>query len=268
MECNFYNRVSWNRPSLGRSDSAMPAANVPGPRVSAVIAAYNEGRTIAGVIGMLQGHPLIDEIIVVNDGSSDDTAEQARALNVQVISHPVNRGKSAAIDTGIHAARHEHILLADADIRGLTHENIDRMVMPVLAGEYGMYVGICDRRVYWLNRLLRFFPIIGGERALTRSLWYRVPQPYKRKFQMEIALNFFAKQFGERMGFAVLPGLGQLIKEKKRGLWLGLWQRVSMCADIVIIATRLYVIYTAASALRLRPRESETLIATIEPGER
>ena len=245
----------------------MPVAIGAGPRVSAVIAAYNEGRTIAGVIGMLRGHPLIDDIIVVNDGSTDDTAAQARAANVQVISHAVNRGKAAAIDTGIHVARHEHVLLVDADIRGLTPDVIERMITPVLAGEYGMYVAICDRRVYWLNRLLRFFPIIGGERMLTRNLWYRIPRQYKRMFQIEIALYFFAKQFGERMGFAVMPGLGQLIKERKRGLWLGLWQRLSMCADIVIIAARLYVIYNAAAVLGLHARESETIIAA-EPGER
>lgn len=230
--------------------------------VSAVVPAYNEGRTIGDVIAMLKAHPLVDEIIVVSDGSSDDTAAHARAMNVRVIEHPVNRGKAAALETGVHAARHEHILLADADIRGLTPEIITRVVSPVLGGDYGMFVAICDRRIYWMNRLLHFTPIIGGERALTKSLWNRVPSQYKQKFQIEIALNFFAKRFGERMGFAVMPGLGQLIKERKRGLWRGLYQRLSMCADIVIIALRLYVIYNLATLpARLRASRRPSAVA-------
>jgi glycosyltransferase involved in cell wall biosynthesis len=233
-------------------------------RVSVVIPAYNEAQTIAGVVGVLDGHPLVDEIIVVSDGSKDETAARARAAGARVIDSPVNRGKAAAMELGVEAARHEHVLLLDADISGLTHEIITRLVTPVLRGHYAMYVGLCDRRVYWLNRLLRFFPIIGGERAITRSLWRRVPAPYKRKFQIEIALNFFAKKFGERMGFAVMSGLGQVIKERKRGLWLGLGQRLSMCADIVIAAVRLYLVYNVAAVFQRLPPVQQPEEAVLE----
>lgn len=227
----------------------MRSAETPGTRVSAVIAAYNEGRTIGSVVAALEQHPLIGEVIVVSDGSTDDTVHRARATSARVIVQPLNRGKAAAMDRGIAAARHEHILLCDADIHGLTPETITRLVAPVLSGECAMFVGLCDRRVYWLNRLLHFFPILSGERVLTRTLWNRVPVEYKKKFQVEIAMNFFAKRLGERMGFAVMPGLGQVIKERKRGLWRGLVQRVSMCADIVIIAVRLYAIFPVVAAL-------------------
>jgi len=227
----------------------MRLAQSTGTRVSAVLAAYNEGRTIAAVVAALEQHPLIGEIIVVSDGSTDDTVERARETSARVIVQPLNLGKAAALERGIAAARHEHLLLCDADIIGLTTGIITRMLSPVLNGECAMFVGLCDRRVYWLNRLLHFFPIIGGERALTRGLWNRVPIEYKKKFQVEIAMNFFAKRLGKRMAFGVMPGLGQVIKERKRGLWRGLGQRLSMCADIVIIAVRLYAIFPVATAL-------------------
>ena len=57
-------------------------------RVSAVIPAYDEGRTIGGVIAPLLCHPLIDEVIVVDDGSTDDTVVRAREAGATVISQP------------------------------------------------------------------------------------------------------------------------------------------------------------------------------------
>jgi len=225
--------------------------------VSAVIPAYNEGRTIADVIAVLKRHPLIGEVIVVSDGSTDDTVARAITAGARVIAESANRGKAAAIERGVQAAVGDHILLVDADILGLTISMITQVITPVLSGEFAMFVALRGRSTYWLNRLLRFTPIIGGERALTRSLWNHVPSRYKRKFQIEIALNFFVKRHGGRMGFAVMPGLTQVIKERKRGLWLGLYQRLSMCTDIFIIAFRLYVIFNLFSLLaRLRPSQA------------
>ncbi len=210
--------------------------------VSAVIPAHNEGPTIAGVVTALIDHPLIEEVIVVDDGSADDTGERARAAGAKVITLPVNRGKAAAMSSGVLAARNDVIFFSDADILGLTPQMIASIVTPVMSGEYGMFVGIRGRKTYWANRLLHFTPILGGERALTRTLWRQVPQTYKKNFQIEIALNFFAKHLGRRMGFTVVHGLRQVIKEKKRGMWLGLWQRLLMCKDVVVIGWRIYVV--------------------------
>lgn len=224
--------------------------------VSAVIPALNEGRTIAGVIAVLKRHPLVGEVIVVSDGSTDDTVERATAADARVIAASVNHGKAAAIERGVQAAIHNHILLLDADIKGLTISMITQVITPVLSGEFAMFVALRGRSTYWLNRLLRFTPIIGGERALTRGLWNCVPRRYKRRFQIEIALNFFVKRHGGRMGFAVMPGLTQVIKERKRGLWLGLYQRLSMCLDILVIAIRLYAVFNLLSLLaRLGPSQ-------------
>ena len=228
-------------------------------RASAVIPAHNEGRTIRQVIAPLVGHPLIDDVIVVDDASTDDTASLAHSAGATVLSMPQNGGKAAAMSLGVAAARNDVIFFSDADLHGLTAETVTRIVTPVLTREYGMYVGIRGRRTYWVNRLLHFTPILGGERALTRELWNQVPQAYKRNFQIEIALNFFAKLYGYRMGMTVVHGLNQVIKEKKRGLLPGLWQRLSMIADILIVSWRIYVVLQAQLLFerRLRvPREN------------
>lgn len=222
-------------------------------QVSAVIPAHDEGRTIRGVIAPLVGHPLIDEVIVVDDASTDDTAGIARAAGATVISMPQNGGKAAAMSLGVSAARNDVIFFSDADLTGLTPETITRIVTPVLMHDYGMYVGIRGRRTYWVNRLLHFTPILGGERALTRALWNQVPQDYKKNFQIEIALNFFAKLYGYRMGLTVVHGLNQVIKERKRGLLRGLWQRLGMIADILLVSWRIYVVLQTRLLFERRP---------------
>jgi glycosyltransferase involved in cell wall biosynthesis len=211
-------------------------------RVSAIIAAYNEQDTIGNVIRSVEGHPLIDEIIVVDDGSTDATSEHARGTSAKIITLEKNEGKAGAMNTGVRAARNNTILFLDGDILGLTHEIITLTVTPVLTGKCGMFVAIRARHTYWMNRLLYFIPVLGGERALTKEIWRNVPRVYRKGFQIEIALNYYTKKSGRKMGFGVMPGLSQVIKEKKRGFWPGLVQRIKMCAEVFWISFRLYVL--------------------------
>src|SRR4051794_7819047 len=83
--------------------------------VTAIIPAKDCADSVAATINALK--PQINNIIVVNDGSSDDTAAQAvQATGVMVLSHPNNKGKAAAITTGVkHAPNAEIYLLVDAD---------------------------------------------------------------------------------------------------------------------------------------------------------
>ncbi|HTD65114.1 MAG TPA: glycosyltransferase family 2 protein [Candidatus Limnocylindria bacterium] len=238
-------------------------------KVSAIIAAYNEEDTIVEVIRAVEGHPLVDEIIVVDDGSADATSERARTTLAKVITLEVNQGKAGAMSTGVRAARNNTILFLDADILGLTHEIITLTVTPVLTKRCGMFVAIRARRTYWMNKLLYFIPVLGGERALTKDLWRMVPRMYRKGFQIEIALNYYTKKSGQKMAFGVMPGLSQVIKEKKRGFWLGMWQRIKMCGEVLWISFRLYVIRTLIDlfrgATRERPNSARQLARAARP---
>ena len=68
-------------------------------RVAAVIPAYNEARSIASVVGGIRG--VVDRVIVVDDGSSDDTAARARTAGAEVIAYAVNGGKGTAVRNGL-----------------------------------------------------------------------------------------------------------------------------------------------------------------------
>ena len=99
---------------------AMEKTGSEAPEVSVVIPAYNEAGAIAectrSLLEVLAEAPFTCEVIVVDDGSSDDTAAQVRDLEgVHLLQHKSNRGYGAALKTGIRRARGEIIVITDAD---------------------------------------------------------------------------------------------------------------------------------------------------------
>ena len=113
--------------------------NVQPPRVSIVIPAFNEETVIGVVLDQILALRLDAEVIVVNDGSTDATADVARARrNVRVIEHPYNIGNGAAVKTGIRAAHGEVILLMDGDGQ---HPPADIPRLLSAADRYDMVVG-------------------------------------------------------------------------------------------------------------------------------
>ena len=92
-------------------------------RVVALIAAFNEADTVAAVVNGVR--PLVNHVLVVDDGSSDATAERARAAGADVILHGRNLGKGQAVRTGLAkvlAGAFTHVLLLDADMQHVPAE--------------------------------------------------------------------------------------------------------------------------------------------------
>ena len=91
----------------------MTASTVP---ISVVIPAYEAAPYLEDTVESVRDQTVdVDEIVVVDDGSSDDTARVARSLDVRLIRHDRNRGVSAARNSGVRAADNEWIALLDAD---------------------------------------------------------------------------------------------------------------------------------------------------------
>lgn len=104
----------------GRNGNAIESIQDSGQRsISVVIPAYNEEERVREEVECIQqvlaAHPMPYEIIVVDDGSQDNTAEQALLAHARVLQHPKNRGYGASIKTGIVAARYDAIVITDAD---------------------------------------------------------------------------------------------------------------------------------------------------------
>jgi glycosyltransferase involved in cell wall biosynthesis len=105
---------------------------------SVLIPAYNESASIAAVVAALRTAARWHEILVVDDGSSDDTGDKASAAGARVIRHPYNKGNGAAVKSGLRAASGECILIIDGDGQ---HQPADARRLVALLSSYDLVVG-------------------------------------------------------------------------------------------------------------------------------
>jgi glycosyltransferase involved in cell wall biosynthesis len=130
------------------------------PPISVVIPAYNEAGAIGGVVTHLQAvlreNGLDGEILVVVDGATDGTAAEAVAAGANVVEHPQNMGYGRSLKTGILAAKHDLIVITDAD-GTYPADRIPELV--ALAARFHMVVGARTGAFYqggFIKRLGRF----------------------------------------------------------------------------------------------------------------
>lgn len=199
-------------------------------RVAAIVPAYNEAETIGGVVAALKKSPLLSEVIVVSDGSTDRTADAAREAGAHVIERPTNGGKGAAVLSGLAMTDAPVIALFDADLIGLTPDHVDRLLEPVLSGSRVMNCGLRDRG--WFTPATAHLPLVSGERALQRSVLERVPPRFLQGFTLEVALNYFCRSNGLAYGSVRMPGLTIRRKYEKVGWKKGLVQYVRMFVQV------------------------------------
>jgi glycosyltransferase involved in cell wall biosynthesis len=105
---------------------------------SVIVPAFNEGLAIRQVIAGLQSAAPWREIIVVDDGSADDTAAQATAAGAHVVRHPYNKGNGAAVKTGLRHSTGAFVLILDADGQ---HPPADAVRLVNQLGDYDLVVG-------------------------------------------------------------------------------------------------------------------------------
>jgi glycosyltransferase involved in cell wall biosynthesis len=117
--------------------------------VAVIIPAKNEAGRIAATIRATAALPAVDLVLVVDDGSADQTGQIAREAGAVVVRHPHNRGKSEAMETGaaVVAMRDtdddpaRHLLFLDADL-GDSAANAAPLIAPVLAGDADLTIAI------------------------------------------------------------------------------------------------------------------------------
>ncbi len=106
--------------------------------ISIVIPAYNEAEIIGQVVMALAGSARWREILVIDDGSTDDTGAIAEAAGARVVRHPYNKGNGASVKTAIRNAAGDYMLIVDGDGQ---HRPADAVRVAGLLGEYDLVVG-------------------------------------------------------------------------------------------------------------------------------
>jgi glycosyltransferase involved in cell wall biosynthesis len=203
------------------SEHEQDAAGERPGRVAVVIPAKDEAERIAETVtaaGTIVG---VDLVVVVDDGSTDDTRHRAEQASAVVVRHPRNRGKAAAMETGALAvaARDERdadprvLLFIDADL-GATAANTAPLTTPVLAGEADMTIAVLPKQSTpgggrglvvnlsrrGIERATGWTPTqpLSGMRCLTRAA-FEAARPLARGWGVETALTIDLLTAGYRV---------------------------------------------------------------------
>jgi glycosyltransferase involved in cell wall biosynthesis len=204
----------------------MSAHPNPAPEaVAAIIPAMNEGERIAATVTAAKRIPGVDMVLVVDDGSNDDTGTLARRAGAEVITHPKNKGKAAAMMTGAFALRNREISDADPGVepthRALLFIDGDLedsavgtapLAEPVLAGDadmtiailpaqkgggFGFVVGLAKKGIAELSGFEATQPL-SGMRCLSRRA-FDAALPFAAGWGVEAAMTIDVVNAGLRV---------------------------------------------------------------------
>lgn len=157
---------------VGGRDSSSGGARIHDPHseLTVIIPAFNEEAAIGESLRELRAAVPAAEILVIDDGSSDRTAEIARSIEgVRVLSHPRNQGYGASLKTAIRVSRRRFVVWYDADGQHRP-EDLRNVVKPVLEGEKDVAIGVRGRD-----------SVPQGDRAVGKWLLYQVAQMVSRE---------------------------------------------------------------------------------------
>jgi glycosyltransferase involved in cell wall biosynthesis len=204
-------------------------------RTVAVIPAYNEERYIGSVV--LKTLPLVDTVIVVDDGSTDATAQIAQRAGALVVRHEENRGKGMALNTGFRRAREmapDALVLLDGDGQHLPEES-QSVLAPVLNGDADIVVGsryltgnsgVPATRAWGHGIFTRLTNVVTGTRVTDSQCGFRAFSPRaldsitfaSEGFTVESEMQFLANQHGLRL--VEVPITSDYVEKPKRPLAL------------------------------------------------
>ena len=141
--------------------------------VSIVIPAFNEQDNVEKVIKAVQSLNLVNEIIVVDDGSSDNTAQVAENAGAIVIKHNTNLGKGAALKTGFEKSEGDIVAFIDADLKNIASDQVEKIIKPILDGKADITKTKFKRKAGRVTELTAkpllnfFFPELNYEQPLS-----------------------------------------------------------------------------------------------------
>lgn len=201
-------------------------------KISLIIPAYNEEKTIGNVISVALENPFIDEVVVVNDGSKDRTPIIAKKMGVNLVNLPENKGKGYALFEGVKKTNGDIIVFLDADLIDLKPFHITELIRPIIEGEYLTTCGIFEKGRFATDLSHKLTPFLSGQRAMLRTLWENFKYDPEIRYGFEITLSDYFWRNKIKVKYVVLEGVTQLMKEEKIGYKEGRKSRFKMYKDI------------------------------------
>jgi Glycosyltransferases involved in cell wall biogenesis len=188
--------------------------------VSIIICAYNEARTIENVVGRCREYNQSSEIIVVDDGSTDNTKEILMRLSENIsfkyIRLPENKGKSNAMVVGVENAKNDVVLFFDADISDISEKHFKQLLTPIIGEnpEADMVLGIPSETL--IDYRVNPFKSLTGERALLKKDIEPILENIRNvRFGVETYINLHYQSQSKKIKYTLLDGLVHPTKYNK-----------------------------------------------------
>jgi glycosyltransferase involved in cell wall biosynthesis len=180
--------------------------------VSVLIPAYNEAGTLAVTVKAVLSVPAVEQVVVVDDASQDETAALAAAAGAEVIRLPANRGKGGALNAGLPRLRGGIVALLDADL-GESAAELAKLLAPVaegradmtvarfprsrIKGGFGLVKGLARKGIYYYTGLMVQAPL-SGQRVMRREV-LDVITPFASGYGVEVGMTIDVARRGFRV---------------------------------------------------------------------
>jgi glycosyltransferase involved in cell wall biosynthesis len=179
--------------------------------------ARDEAPTVASNVAAARGCTYVREVIVVDDGSRDRTADEAAAAGAKVVRRDGSGGsKALAMRDGVAASDAEAILFVDADCTGLTAAHLDAIVKPFVDGRATMSIGAFDYGWFWNPMVVRW-PPLSGERIVPRWVFESIPEEKLEGYTIEIRINEVIAEAHLPTTVRTMRGVSHRTKRDKHG---------------------------------------------------
>ena len=215
--------------------------------VDCILPIYNEQNRVLGVVEKLLEVPQINQIICVDDGSTDNTPQQLeRVFNqhpeqIRTVALAANTGKADAVKQGLQLVEAEHVLMFDADVHNLFSEELKEGIEVYLTDEQIRMLLFCEINELAISRLLRFNIVFSGNRLMRADDLQQVFMLEPERYQLETAINHYFSRFKQSVFYYNYSALNTH-KIKKVGHIEGLKRELAMYKDVIEFAGPLEII--------------------------
>lgn len=196
----------------------------------AIVPAYNEEKTVGSVVRTILKSGVFDRVLVVDDGSKDNTAIEAKRAGGDVFRMHKNGGKSRAMMAGLEHTTADPIAFFDADLVGFRPDHV-RQLAHLADLEYDMVCGLRDYGILG-NPLHLGMPLITGERFVKRVVLAAIPKDCWDGYDIETGMNHACKLVGAKTAVTLLRGLQIRRKSDKNGFIKGMLGEFKMFSKI------------------------------------
>jgi len=217
-----------------------PAPPLRKPLTAAIVPVFNEEKNVGDVLDVLGRTALLDELILVDDGSTDRTAEvlhraALRDRRIRVLQHLGNKGKGQAVFTGWAATTAPYLVLMDADLKNLKPDHVQVLLDPILQHRADMTLGLFAGGRLSTDLSHRLTPFLTGQRGLRSEILKYISRQAASGYGFEVALTIGAQQQGYRKKVVQLHGVWHPSSELRteRGFWKGALWKMRMYGQII-----------------------------------